>query len=148
MNIYLSLRRLVRNITSLYVYYSIYSLLCRRLLIYIACYLIYCLRHYNRLNQFIIVILVLENPKNITLIVLVCCVVASYLSFLLIVQNVLIVIIIILIIKCAVICLLKAHEDSPVVLKTRFTIPIDLSPERISHWVFPLKSPRNLKIDF
>jgi hypothetical protein len=64
-------------------------------------------------------------------IVLVCCVVASYLSFLLIVLNVLIVIIIILIIKYAIICLLRTHEDSPVVLKTRFSSLIDLLPERI-----------------
>jgi hypothetical protein len=133
MNIYLLLRRLMRNITSLYIYYSVCNLLCRRSLIYITYYLIYCLRRCNRLNQFIIVILILKNPKNITLIVLVCCVVASHLSFLLIVQNVLIVIVIILITKCAVTCLLRAHEDSPVALKTRFIIPINLSPERISH---------------
>jgi hypothetical protein len=133
MNVYLPLRRLVRNITSLYIYCSVCNLLCRRLLIYATYYLIYCLRYYNRLNQFIIVILVLENPKNITLIVLVYCVVASHLNFLLIVQNVLIMIIIILITKCAITCLLKAHEDSPVTLKTRFIILIDLSPERISH---------------
>jgi hypothetical protein len=147
MSVYLFLRRLMRNITFLYIYCSVCSLLCRRLLIYIIYYLIYCLRRYNRLNQFIIVVLILENPKNITLIVLVCCVVASHLSFLLIVQNVLIVIIIILIIKYAITCLLKAHEDSPVTLKIRFIILINLSPERISHWVFLLKFSRNLKID-
>jgi hypothetical protein len=133
MSVYLPLRHLMRNITSLYIYYSICSLLCRKLLIYIACYLIYCLRLWNRLNQFIIVILILENPKNITLIVLVYCVVASYLNFLLIVQNILIVIVIILIIKCAVTCLLKAHEDSPVTLKSRLITLINLLPERISH---------------
>ena len=132
-SVYLPLRRLMRNITFLYVYCSVCNLLCRRLLIYITYYLIYCLRYYNRLNQFIIVILILKNLKNITLIVLVYCVVTSYLSFLLIVQNVLIMIIIILITKCAVICLLRAHEDSPVALRTRFTILIDLLPERISH---------------
>jgi hypothetical protein len=79
------------------------------------------------------VVFILENPKNITLIVLVYYVVASYLSFLLIVQNVLIVIIIILIIKCVVTYLLKAHEDSPVTLKIRLIILIDLLPERISY---------------
>jgi hypothetical protein len=131
MSVYLSLRRLMRNITSLYVYYSICNLLYRRLLIYTVYYFIYCLRYCNRLNQFIIVIFVLENPKNITLIVLVCYVVASYLNFLLIVQNILIVIIVILIIKYAVTCLLKTYENSPVALKIRLIIPIDLLPERI-----------------
>jgi hypothetical protein len=133
MNVYLSLRRLIRNITFLYVYCSVCNFLYRRLLIYTAYYLIYCLRRCNRFNQFIIVILILENPKNITLIVLVCYVVASYLSFLLIVQNILIVIIIILIIKCVITCLLKVHEDSPVALRTRLIILIDLLFERISH---------------
>jgi hypothetical protein len=118
MSVYLSLRRLMRNITFLYIYYSVCSLLYRRLLIYAICYFIYCLRYCNRLNQFIIVILILKNPKNIVLIVLVYYVVTSYLSFLLIVQNVLIVIIIILIIKCAIIYLSKAHEDSQITLKT------------------------------
>jgi hypothetical protein len=131
MSVYLPLRRLVRNITFLYIYCSVCNLLCRRLLICAAYYLIYCLRYCNCLNQFIIVVLILENLKNIALIVLVCCVVASYLSFLLIVQNVLIVIIVILIIKCAVICFLKAYEDSPVALKTRFIILINLLFERI-----------------
>jgi MFS-type transporter involved in bile tolerance (Atg22 family) len=79
------------------------------------------------------VILILENPKNIALIVLVYCVVASYLSFLLIVQNVLIIIIVILIIKCVITYLLKAHEDSQKALKTRFTILINLLFKRISH---------------
>jgi hypothetical protein len=81
------------------------------------------------------VIFILENPKNIALIVLVCCVVMSRLSFLLIVLNVLIVIIIILTIKCAIICLPRVHEDSPVTLKTRFLfpLPIDLLTEKISH---------------
>jgi hypothetical protein len=138
----------MRNITFLYIYYSICSLLCRRSLIYITYYLIYCLRRCNCLNQFIIVILILENPKNIALIVLVYYVVASHLNFLLIVQNILIVIVIILIIKCVIICFLKAHEDSPVALKTRFIILIDLLPERIPYWVFLLKSLRNLEIDF
>jgi hypothetical protein len=133
MSIYLPLRRLMRNITFLYIYCSVCNLLCRRLLIYITYYFIYYLRLWNRLNQIIIVIFILENPKNITLIVLVCYVVASYLSFLLIVQNILIMIIIILIIKCAIICLLKIHEDSPVILRTRLIILIDLLPERISH---------------
>jgi hypothetical protein len=108
----------MRNITFIYIYYSVCSLLCRKLLIYIACYLIYYLRRYNRLNQFIIVIFILKNPKNIALIVLVCYVVASYLNFLLIVQNVLIMIIMILITKYAITCLLKTHEDSPITLKT------------------------------
>jgi hypothetical protein len=148
MSVYLFLRRLVRNITSLYIYYSVCSLLCRRLLICIIYYLIYCLRRYNRLNQFIIVVLILENLKNIISIVLVYCVVASYLNFLLIVQNILIVIVIILIIKCAITCLLRVHEDSPVVLKIRLITLIDLLPERISHWVFPLKLPRSLEVDF
>jgi hypothetical protein len=133
MSIYLFLRRLIRNITFLYIYYSVCSLLCRRLLIYAVCYFIYCLRYCNRLNQFIIVILILKNLKNITLIVLVYCVVASYLSFLLIVQNILIVIIIILITKYAIICLLRAYENSPVALKIRFITLINLLPERISH---------------
>jgi hypothetical protein len=133
MSVYFFLRRLIRNIISLYIYYSVCSLLCRRLLIYAIYYFIYYLRRYNRFNQFIIVVLVLENLKNIILIVLVCCVVTFYLSFLLIVQNVLIVIVMILIIKCAIIYLLRAHEDSPVALRTRFTILIDLLPERISH---------------
>jgi hypothetical protein len=79
------------------------------------------------------VVLILENPKNIILIVLVCYVVTSYLNFLLIVQNVLIIIVIILIIKCAITCFLKIHEDSPVTLKSRFIILIDLLLERISH---------------
>jgi dipeptide/tripeptide permease len=148
MSIYLSLRRLMRNITSLYIYCSVCSLLCRRLLIYTTCYLIYCLRYYNRLNQFIIVVLVLKNPKNIILIVLVCCVVTSYLNFLLIVQNVLIMIIVILIIKYAIICLLRAHKDSPVALRTRLIILIDLLSEKIFYWVFLLKSSKSLKIDF
>jgi hypothetical protein len=123
----------VRNIISLYIYYSVCSLLYQKSLICAIYYFIYYLRLYNRLNQFIIVILILENPKNIALIVLIYCVVASYLGFLLIVQNVLIIIIIILIIKCAVTCLLKAHENSPVALKIRFIILINLLPERISY---------------
>jgi hypothetical protein len=123
----------MRNIIFLYIYYSAYSLLCRGLLICTVYYLIYYLRRYNRLNQFIIVILVLENPKNITLIDLVCYVIISRLSFLLIVLNVLIVIIIILIIKCAVTCLLETHEDSPVILKTRLSFLINLLTERISY---------------
>jgi hypothetical protein len=121
----------MRNIISLYIYCSICSLLCRRLLIYAIYYLIYCLCLWNRLNQIIIVILILENPKNIILIVLVYYVVTSHLNFLLIVQNVLIVIIVILIIKCVIICLLKAHEDSQVALRIRLIILIDLLPERI-----------------
>jgi hypothetical protein len=148
MSVYLSLRHLMRNIIFLYVYYSVCSLLCRRLLICAIYYFIYCLRRYNRLNQFIIVIFILENSKNIILIVLVCCVVAFYLNFLLIVQNVLIMIVVILIIKCAITCLLRAHEDSPVALKTRLIILIDLSPERIFYWVFLLKLSKNLEIDF
>ena len=123
----------MRNIIFLYIYYSACNLLYRRLLIYIIYYFIYCLRHYNRLNRFIIVIFILKNPKNITLIVLVCCVVTSYFSFLLIVQNILIIIIIILITKCAVTYLLRAHEDSPVTLKIRFIILINLLPEKISY---------------
>jgi hypothetical protein len=137
----------MRNIIFLYIYCSVCSLLCRRLLIYITYYFIYCLRRCNRLNQIIIMILILENPKNITLIVLVYCVMAFYLNFLLIVQNILIVIIIILITKCAITCLLRAHEDSSVILRIRFSLLINLLPARISHWAFSLKSPRNLKVD-
>jgi hypothetical protein len=138
----------MRNITFLYIYCSVCSLLYRKLLIYTIYYFIYCLRLWNRFNQIIIVILILENPKNIALIVLVYCVVASYLSFLLIVQNILIVIVVILIIKCAVTYFLRAHEDSQMVLRTRFIILIDLLPERISYWVFLLESPRSLEVDF
>jgi dipeptide/tripeptide permease len=94
------------------------------------------------------VIFILKNLKNIALIVLVCCVVVSRFNFLLIVPNVLIVIVIILIIKCAITCLLKAHEDSSVALKTRFLFLIDLLIEKISHWAFPRKFPSSLKIDF
>jgi hypothetical protein len=147
MSVFLFLRLWVRNIIFLYIYYFACSLLCRGLLIYITYYLIYCLRRYNRLNQFIIVILILENPKNITLIDLVCCVIISRLNFLLIVLNILIVIVVILIIKCVIICLPKAYEDSPVALRTRLLFLIDLLIKRIPHWAFPRKSPSNLEVD-
>jgi hypothetical protein len=93
------------------------------------------------------VILILKNPKNITLIDLVYCVIISRLSFLLIVLNILIVIVIILIIKYVITCLPETHEDSPVILKTRLSLLIDLLIERISYWAFPRKSPSNLEID-
>jgi hypothetical protein len=77
------------------------------------------------------VVLILKNPKNIILIVLVYCVITSHLSFVLIVLNILIIINIILITKCAIICLLKTHEDSPIVLRIRFSFLINLLIERI-----------------